>query len=68
MEKKHFDTLKQNNTFLHYDKFESHREHLIGFSVEVNPRVTLRETLRRRIHNQLMWIDLNAEKNQYMIH
>ena len=63
-----FDTLKKNNAFLRHDKFMSHKEYSLWFFVEVNPRVTLRETLRRRIHDKLMWIDLDAEVSQYMIH
>ena len=63
-----FDTLKKNNAFLRHDKFMSHKEYSLWFFVEVNPRVTLRETLRRRIHDKLMWINLDAEVSQYMIH
>ena len=60
-----FDKLKKNNTFLHHDKCQSYKEHSLGFFVEANLRVTLRETLRRIIHDQLMWIDLDAEEPIY---
>ena len=36
-----FDTLKKNNAFLRHEKFKSHKEHSLGFFVEINPRVTL---------------------------
>ena len=38
------------------------------YIVEINPRVTLRKTFRRIIHDQFMWIYLNAEESQEMIH
>ena len=63
-----FDTLKKNNAFLRHEKFKSHKEHSLGFFVDINPRVTLRETLRRRIQDQLMWIDLEDEDCKDMIH
>ena len=63
-----FDTLKKINTFLRHKKIKSHKEYSLEFFVEINPRVTLRETLRRRIHDQLMWIDLDDEDCKDMIH
>ena len=41
-----FDTLVNNNAFLFYDKFQSHKEHAIGFFVNLIPRITQRDTLR----------------------
>ena len=66
--KKIFDTLKKNNALLHHEKFKSHKEHSLGVFVDINPRVTLRETLRRRIQYQLMWIDLDDDDCKDMIH
>ena len=63
-----FDTLVKNNVFLSHNKFQLHKDHSLGFFVEINLRVTLPETLRRRIHNQLMWIDLDDEDSQEIIH
>ena len=63
-----FDTLKKNNAFLRHEKLKSHKEHSLGFFVDINPRVTLRETLRRRIQDQRMWIDLDDEDCKDMIH
>ena len=53
--------MKKNNAFLRHEKFKSDKEHSLCFFVEIIPRVTLRETIRRRIQDQLMWIDLDDE-------
>ena len=63
-----FDTLKKNNVFLRHEKLKSHKEHSLGFFVEINQRITLREPLRRRIQDQLIWINLDDEDCKYMIH
>ena len=44
-----FDTLKKNKSFLCHETFKSHKEYSLGFFVDINTRVTLWETLRRRI-------------------
>lgn len=36
--------------------------------METNPTVTPRETIRRRIQDKCMWIDLDDEDSQDMIH
>ena len=63
-----FETLVNNNTFLSHDKFQSHKEHAIGFFVNLSPRITLRDTLREKIQHTLMWIDLDDEISKPMIH
>ena len=37
-----FDTLVANEVYLSNNKFQSHKEHALGFFVNINPRVTLR--------------------------
>ena len=63
-----FNTLKKNNAFLRHEKFKSHKEHSLGFFLDINPRVTLRKLLRRIIQDQLMWIDLDDKDCKQMIH
>ena len=53
-----FDTLVANGAYLSHNKFQSHKEHEIGFIVNINLRVTLRDELRARLQDVLMWIDL----------
>ena len=63
-----FDTLVNNNAFLSHDKFQSHKEHAISFFVNLSPRITLRDTLREKNQDALMWIDLDDEISKPMIH
>ena len=60
-----FDTLVKNNAFLSHKKFNSHKEHSIGFFLKVNPKITLRNEMRNRIHDQPMWIDLEDNEKKY---
>ena len=57
-----------NSTFLSHDKFQSHKKHAIEFFVDTNPRITLRDTLREKIQDALIWIDIDVETSQPMIH
>ena len=36
--------------------------------MDINPRITLRDTLREKIQNTVMWIDLDDEISQPIIH
>ena len=63
-----FDTLIANGAYLTHNKFQSHKEHAIGFFVNINPRVTLRDELRARLQEVLMWIDIEDKECQQMIH
>ena len=65
---KYIRYIEENNAFLRHEKSKSHKDHALGFFAEENSRVTLRETLRRRIQYQLMWFDLDAADSQDMIH
>ena len=49
-----FSILVENGGFLKHQKFQSHKEHAIGFFVQISPKVTLRDKLRERIQDVLM--------------
>ena len=63
-----FVTLISNGAYLTHNKFQSHKEHAVGFFVNINPRVTLRDELRARLQEVLMWIDIEEKECQQMIH
>ena len=63
-----FDTLVKNNAFLSHKKIDSHKEHSIGFFLEVNPKITLRNEMRNRFQDQLMWIDLEDNETKKIIY
>ena len=63
-----FDTLIANGAYLFHIKFQSHKEHAIGFFVNINHRVTLRDELRDRLQEVLILIDLEDKECQQMIH
>ena len=63
-----FDTLVTNNAYLNLKTFSTHKEHLIRFCTNINPKVTLRDNFRNEIQNELMWIDLDDEESASMIH
>ena len=63
-----FDTLVNNNFFLSHDKFRSHKEHTIGLFLDINPRITLRDTLCEIIQDALMLIDIDDKISKPMIH
>ena len=60
-------TLVENGGFLKHQKFQSHKEHAIGFFVQISPKVTLRDKLRERIQDVLMWIDIEDEQSKDML-
>lgn len=63
-----FDTLVKDNAFLSHKKFNSYKERSIGFFLEVNPKVTLRNETRNRIQDKLMWIDLEDNETKKIMH
>ena len=63
-----FDTLIANGAYSTHNKFQSHKEHAIGFFININPRVTLRDELRARLQEVLMWIYIEDKECQQMIH
>ena len=58
------DTLVKNNAFLSHKQFNYHKKHFIGFFMNVNPKIILRNEMRKKIQEQLMWIDLEDKKKQ----
>ena len=60
-------TLVENGGFLKHQKFQSHKEHAIGFFVQINPKVTLRDKLCERIQDVLMWKDIQDEQSKDML-
>ena len=63
-----YQHLIANGAYLTHNKFQSHKEHAIIFFVNINPRVTLRDELRARLQEGLMWIDIEDKEYQQMIH
>ena len=63
-----FNTLIANGAYLTHNKFQSHKEHAIGFFVNINPRVTLRDELRSRLQELVTCIDLEDKECQQTIH
>ena len=63
-----FDTLVNDNAFLSHKKFQSHKENAISFFVDLSLCIILRDTLREKIQDALMWIDLGDEISKPMIH
>ena len=44
-----FTTLVNHNIYLFYKIIESHKKHSIGFFSNINPKMTLRDSLRQNI-------------------
>ena len=53
-----FTTLVNHNVYLSNRKFESHKEHSVGFISNINPKIILRDSLRQKNQHELMRIDL----------
>ena len=62
-----FKTLVDNNAFLNLNKYSYHREHSIGFFANVNPKITLRENLRKSIQDHLIWMDIDDKENESLV-
>ena len=62
-----FSALVENGGFLKHQKIHSHKEHAISFFAQINPKVTLRDKLRERIQDILMWIDIEDEQSKDML-
>ena len=66
-------TLVNHNVYLSNRKFESHKEHSVGFISNINPKIILRDSFRQKKSTRTnvdrpLQIDLNAEENNPMIH
>ena len=62
-----FSALIENGGFLNHQKIQSNKEHVIGFCVQISSKVTLRDKLRERIHDVLMWIDMEDKHTKDML-
>lgn len=58
---KHFETLVENDSFIIHN---THKEHSLGFLINMNLHVTLWEALHGRVQDQLMFIDKYNEERQ----
>ena len=59
-----FSNIVENGGFLKHQKIQSHEEHAIMFFVQISPKVILREKLREKIQDVLMWIDIEDEQTK----
>ena len=49
------------------NKYSYHREHSIGFFVNINPKITLRKNLCKSIQDHLMWMDIDDKENESLV-
>ena len=56
-----FDTLHENLAFIKLQKFHSLTEASIGFFLCINPKVTPRNVLKKKIDEICTWLDLDDE-------
>ena len=56
-----FDTLHDNLVFIKLNKFQSQIEANIGFFLEINPKLTLRKVLKKKIDEICTWLDLDND-------
>ena len=62
-----FKTFVDNNAFITQNKYRHNREHSIGFFTGITPKITLRESLRKSIHDHIIWIDIDDKENKYLV-
>ena len=62
-----FSNIVENGGFLKHQKIQSHEEHAIMFFVQISPKVILRDKLREKIQDVLMWIDIEDEQTKDML-
>ena len=63
-----FDTLVNNNVFLSHNKFQLHKKHSISYFANISSRITLRDSLRGKLEETLMCIDLEDEEIKQILH
>ena len=56
-----FETLRENLAFIKLKKFQSLTEASIGFFLGINPKLTLRNVLKKKIDNICTWLDLDDD-------
>ena len=59
-----FSALVDNEGFLKHQKFHNHKKYTIGIFAQINLKVTLRETLKERVQNVIMRIDIEDEQSK----
>ena len=59
-------TLLENNTYMKYEKFNTHKEDSIGWLRYVNPVISLQRTTREKISDTLILVHLNEEEMKAM--
>ena len=60
-------TLLDNNTYMKYDKFNTHREDIIGWLKYVNPVISRQRTTRQKIYDALMLVYFNENEMEAII-
>ena len=58
--------LLENNTYMKYEKFNTHKDDSIGWLRYVNPFISLQRTTREKISDALMLVHLNEEEMKAM--
>ena len=58
--------LLENNTYMKYEKYNTHKEDSIGWLKYVNPVISLQRTTREKISDALMLVHLNEEEMKAM--
>ena len=54
--------LFENNTYMRYEKFNTHKEDSIGWLQYVNPIISLQRTTREKISDALILVHLNDDE------
>ena len=60
-------TLLDNNTYMKYDKFNTHREDIIGWLKYGNPVISRQRTTREKISDALMLVYFNENEMEAII-
>ena len=58
------DNLVTNRAFLSHNKFIFNKEYSFDFFTNINSRITLPDTLKNSIQDELMWMDIDGENKQ----
>ena len=62
-----FETLRENLAFIKLQKFNFLTETSIGFSLWINPKLILRNVLKKKIDEICPWLDLDDEGTKALI-
>ena len=61
------DITPPTQAYLKMEKYNSQKEASIGFFLGINPKLTLRKTLKQRIDEICLWLDLDDEVTKQLI-